>query len=161
MIGRKRGVVCERARVWASLAPDGELSSFELRLLSAHVERCAHCRAFADDVSGLTELVRTTPSDEIRLPVTVPGRERLLRRRRAGVLSVAASAAVVAIAVSIGASSKVSPQRDVPSAPLVIIATGADDDDFEREYRMTRRAQLLAETAAPSNSPMRTGVQDL
>jgi predicted anti-sigma-YlaC factor YlaD len=160
MMGRKRGVVCERARVWASLAPDGELSSFELRLLAAHVARCDHCRAFAGEVNALTELVRTTPSDEITLPVTAPAREGLFRRTRTGVLSVAASAAVVVIAVSIGASSRVSPQHEASPAPLVIVAEGVDEGDLERVFRAARRAQLLGLTEAPSE-PLRPGVQGL
>lgn len=147
--------------MWAALAPDGELSSFELRLLAAHVERCTDCRAFAGDVSTLTELVRATPSDEIRLPVTAPARERLLRRRRAGVLSVAASVAVVAIAVSIGASTEVAPRHEAASVPLVIVAEGVDEGDLERVFRAARRAQLLGFTEAPQSEPPRPGVQAL
>jgi predicted anti-sigma-YlaC factor YlaD len=161
MIGRKRGVVCERARVWAALAPDGELSSFELRLLATHVERCTDCRAFAGDVSTLTELVRETPSDEVRLPVAIPARERLVRRRRAGLLSVAASAVVVAIAVSIGASTEVSPRNEAASVPLVIVAEGVDEGDLERVFRAARRAQLLGLTEPPQGEPLRPGIQAL
>ena len=42
-----RGLLCDRARAWAALAPDGELSELERKLLDAHVVRCGACSRFA------------------------------------------------------------------------------------------------------------------
>ena len=54
MIHPPRGALCDRARGWAALAPDGELSELERKLLQAHLLRCEECRAFADDVVTIT-----------------------------------------------------------------------------------------------------------
>jgi hypothetical protein len=72
-----RSAVCERARVWASLLPDGELSLFERRLLDAHCMRCSECRRLRDDVVSLTAIVRDTPLDEMTQSVRVPSSARL------------------------------------------------------------------------------------
>ena len=45
---------CERAREWASLELDGELSTFERALLDAHLEGCRTCTEFRSSISGLT-----------------------------------------------------------------------------------------------------------
>ena len=55
---RSPGRRCDRAREYASLRLDGELSEFERALLDSHIERCPSCRAFADDLVGLTGQLR-------------------------------------------------------------------------------------------------------
>src|SRR3954454_17246769 len=48
-----RSHLCERARLWASLRADGELSELEGALLDAHLARCAECRSVAGGVGAL------------------------------------------------------------------------------------------------------------
>ena len=72
---------CERARQWASLRIDGELSELEDTLLEKHLEGCASCGAFAARLTATTEAVRAAPQERpqidyprferpvIRLPV--------------------------------------------------------------------------------------------
>jgi ABC-type glutathione transport system ATPase component len=52
---------CERARQWASLRIDGELSELEDALLEKHLEGCASCSAFAVRLAATTEAVRAVP----------------------------------------------------------------------------------------------------
>ena len=52
---------CERARQWASLRLDGELSELEDALLEQHLEGCSSCSAFAVRLAATTEAVRAVP----------------------------------------------------------------------------------------------------
>ena len=54
---------CERARAWAALRPDGELSTIEVRLLDVHLDGCPACLRFAETVNGATRLVRETEDE--------------------------------------------------------------------------------------------------
>jgi predicted anti-sigma-YlaC factor YlaD len=91
---------CDRAREYASLRLDGELSDFERALLDSHLERCPSCRAFADDLAGVTQQLRTAPLvSPPDLSITLPSRRFAALR---GVQVSAAAAAVVSV-VGIGA----------------------------------------------------------
>jgi predicted anti-sigma-YlaC factor YlaD len=89
---------CERARTWASLALDGELSQVESARLSAHVGRCARCAEFARDVDAVTQELRAMPSVRPRAQCTP------VRRRNSGarVLQLSAAVVVVASAAALG-----------------------------------------------------------
>jgi hypothetical protein len=89
---------CERARSWASLGLDGELSQVEQALLRAHVGRCAACAEFASDLDGLTQEIRTAPLE--RPPVAGTP----VHRRSSGmrVLQLGAAAAAIVIAAGLG-----------------------------------------------------------
>jgi ferric-dicitrate binding protein FerR (iron transport regulator) len=93
---------CERARQWASLSFDGELSELEARLLERHLDACADCRSWAESVAGSTALLRAEPLEQpraIRGPtereVSSPGRRRL---------AVAAVAVAAALGTLLGAT---------------------------------------------------------
>jgi predicted anti-sigma-YlaC factor YlaD len=81
---------CSRAREWASLRLDGEISEFETMLLRAHLIRCVDCRSFAEDTAVLTEHVRRTPPERMTHPVAVIRRRP--RRRRPAALAATALA---------------------------------------------------------------------
>jgi predicted anti-sigma-YlaC factor YlaD len=49
---------CERARAWASLRADGELSELEAALLDAHLDRCDGCRSFARGAEAVAAALR-------------------------------------------------------------------------------------------------------
>src|SRR4249919_1457869 len=55
------GQLCARARFWASLRLDGELSELEGALLDAHLARCADCAAFASGAAASTAAIRAVP----------------------------------------------------------------------------------------------------
>lgn len=101
-MGREPSVsVCERARTWAALQPDGELSTIELRLLGAHLDGCAGCRRFAETVSGATRLVRETEDEAPPCLLDI----RLIRRSRMRTTLATASRAGVAAAAVLAAFS--------------------------------------------------------
>jgi predicted anti-sigma-YlaC factor YlaD len=57
---------CERARAWASLRADGELSELESALLDAHLARCASCRSFARGAVEVASALRTARPVRVR-----------------------------------------------------------------------------------------------
>jgi predicted anti-sigma-YlaC factor YlaD len=135
---RTTGKRCDRAREYASLRLDGELSAFECSLLDSHLDRCPSCRAFADDLVSVTDRLRTAPLERPNIAVTLPRRRYVpLRGLQAG----AAAAAVVSV-VGIGTlfgllqSSATTPGRGV--AKVGSMATEG------REFRDLRRAVLTA-----------------
>jgi predicted anti-sigma-YlaC factor YlaD len=97
-MGAVLSVECERARLRASLELDDELSEVEEALLRAHVGRCADCAAFARDVDGLTQELRTTRP----LRSVAPRAWRHRRRAAPRMLQLGAAAAVVAMAAGFG-----------------------------------------------------------
>jgi predicted anti-sigma-YlaC factor YlaD len=107
---------CERARGWASLGLDGELSQVEQVLLRAHVGRCATCAEFVSDVGALTQELRTTALERVVVGC-LPARRSSARMRT---LQLGAAAAVVVIAAGLGslAGSFSSHQHGQQSASL-------------------------------------------
>lgn len=89
---------CDRAREWASLKRDGELSDFEHALLAAHLARCADCRSFEADLAVLTGSMRATPLERRERSFTLPRRRHVAFR---GLQVGAAAAAVVIAAVGL------------------------------------------------------------
>jgi predicted anti-sigma-YlaC factor YlaD len=74
---------CERARQWASIELDGELSTFERVLLRAHLAHCPPCRAFREQTSGLTHALRAAPLEHLEQPIQIGRMRRRLRLRPA------------------------------------------------------------------------------
>ena len=156
---------CERARTWAALAPDGELSMLELRLLQAHLDRCPSCARTANDIEAITETIRSAPLEEPPAQISLP----VLRRRSAlgripGVAlagRVAAVAAVGLLAFTVGSWS--SERADtLPGRPVVIDETQLASVDAEpTELRVFRRAALLRDTPAAPRVGKRPGPQPL
>jgi predicted anti-sigma-YlaC factor YlaD len=97
-MGAVLSMECERARRWASLGLDGELSQVEEALLRAHVGRCAACARYSRDLDGLTRELRTAPLARPRLGVPARRRTSGMRGLRLG----AAAAAAIAIAAGLG-----------------------------------------------------------
>jgi predicted anti-sigma-YlaC factor YlaD len=84
---------CERARQWASIELDGELSTFERVLLRAHLAHCPPCREFRTDTHGLTQALRMAPLEQLDHPIEIGRVRRGLRLR------LAPAAAAMAVAV--------------------------------------------------------------
>ena len=108
---------CERAREYASLAVDGELSQFEHALLRAHLEQCAGCRSYNGGLVATTERLRNAPLERLERPITLPSRQRVsFRNVQAGL---AAALVVTAIGLggllsSLGSSDSVRPRTETP-----------------------------------------------
>ena len=86
---------CERARKWASLAVDCELSELGKTRLQAHLRSCAGC---AEYVAGLKVVTR-----ELRAaPLPTPSRPLVPRRRRRTRLPIALAVIGIVVAAMFG-----------------------------------------------------------
>ena len=108
-MARDSTATCHRARAWAALAPDGELSELERKLLGAHLARCGACASFAVDVAAVTAELRAAGAEPLTRPVAIP----VWRRRRsfAGVRAVGAAAAIAAMTVGIASRGPLAPNE--------------------------------------------------
>jgi ferric-dicitrate binding protein FerR (iron transport regulator) len=88
---------CDRARDWASLRADGELSELESALLAAHLKRCDACASFARGVEDVSARLRAAPLEGPPGPIRLAPRRAPLRAVHLG-----AAAALVAAAVGLG-----------------------------------------------------------
>jgi predicted anti-sigma-YlaC factor YlaD len=128
---------CDRAREYASLRLDGELSDFESALLESHIERCPSCRAFAEDLLGVTARLRTAPLERPLIVMTLPQRRFAAVRR----MQVSAAAAAVVSVVGIGALFGM--LHSSASTPGHVAKIGSMAQE-KREFRDLRRAVLTA-----------------
>jgi predicted anti-sigma-YlaC factor YlaD len=97
-----RPPACDRARTWASLRLDGELSEIESALLGAHLKRCTDCAAAVAGIEGVARAIRAADLEEPAEPAWVPH----LRRRGSLRSFYVAAVSVVALAVlAMGAGS--------------------------------------------------------
>jgi anti-sigma factor RsiW len=125
-----------------SLEVDGELSAFERSLLSAHLDSCEPCRAFAAGVRGFTDRLRTAPPEPVPHPVTLPQRRHAPFR----LLQVSAAALAV-IAVGLGSlmsslrSGSVIPSDRFAAPPTSAVLDGRQMTDLQRERIKVRIAR--------------------
>lgn len=128
---------CERARAWASLRLDGELSELEQALLTAHVSQCDACHEYEESVSAAVLVLRSQPLEQVEHPVAMPARRRA-RVRPLGLARVAAvAAAVVGMTTVLGTES---PKR--PSSSPPVQASVAVNRDEAEDFRAGRVIQL-------------------
>jgi predicted anti-sigma-YlaC factor YlaD len=97
--------LCEMARLWISMAADGEASEVERAALDDHLEHCDDCTEWRALAEAVVLHVRTTPPSPVPeglLPVLQPRRSR--RRgfalRAGGLVAAASAAAVLGVAVA-------------------------------------------------------------
>jgi Putative zinc-finger len=126
--------LCERARAWASLRADGELSELESALLDGHLGRCADCRSFA---AGAARVAAALRAAELERPAPLAVRSVTHARARGAAvvrtLQVAAAAAVV-VAVGFAAAAS-APRTQAKAAKPVAMVAGIDSPDRLRELR--------------------------
>jgi hypothetical protein len=136
---RPGGHPCERAREWASLRVDGELSELECHLLEEHLARCADCAEFARDVAHHSLALRAAPHVPFSAFLTLPRRRRVPARSLQ--LAAAALAATALVVGSLGVGSR--PTGSGNGEPRVV--PPRTPDDFVGTS-IARRAKLIAET---------------
>ena len=128
---------CERARAWASLRVDGELSELQSALLDAHLRRCPTCREFArgaEDLAAALASARLEQPAQLELVLPPRGRLRALGRTAlaAGTVAIASVAATIAgVSVADGTARAVRP---------VAMVTAVDTPN---ELRALRRPLLV------------------
>jgi hypothetical protein len=90
---------CVRAREAISRALDDDLSGFEARLLSAHLDVCADCSEFHTDAAAMAKALRRAPLEQLEQPLTLP-RRKIVRPLHGSAAAVAAAAAVLVLSVA-------------------------------------------------------------
>ncbi len=147
-----RGLLCERARSWAALAPDGELSELERKLLDAHVVRCGACSRFAVHVAAIAGELRAAALQPLPRPISIP----VWRRRHvyARVRMVGAAAAVAVMAFGIAARSPLSDGEPQSFRLTPVVDFSGGDQAEHQALRDIRREAIVAAIEA-RNRPAR------
>ena len=86
---------CDLAREAASRALDDDLSPFEARLLAAHLDVCADCRAFQASAAATAMELRNAAHERLTYPVALPRRRALRPFHGSAAAAMAAAAALV------------------------------------------------------------------
>jgi predicted anti-sigma-YlaC factor YlaD len=143
MMTAATGQLCARARFWASLRIDGELSELEGALLDAHLGRCADCQAYEAGIAGATAALRNAPLVPVA-PVVVEAPARP-GRIVAGLL--AATLVVLAAVVGGLVRENASPgaASTVGLRNVAVVATVETPDQLRR----LRRTTLLNQRVLP------------
>jgi anti-sigma factor RsiW len=100
--------MCERAREWASLRLDGELSELERALLDAHTRRCGACAQYVEEIGAITASIRSAEREELPRPVILPLRRSFAwatRALQAGAATAAVLAITAGLSLQVGRSS--------------------------------------------------------
>jgi ferric-dicitrate binding protein FerR (iron transport regulator) len=137
---------CERARSWASLGLDAELSQIEQLKLRAHVGRCAACAAFAQDLERVVEELRRAPLEQ-STTVVMPVVRRSATRRG---LQLGAAAAAVAIAASLGSLAGSLSSRE----PASTVATSSFQFPMQAFRVAVLRPTILPGTRLQKSEPV-------
>ena len=128
------GQLCARARFWASLRLDGELSELEGALLDAHLARCPECAAYTAGSEASITALRETPLEPAK-PVVVH-----VPRPRRGALAFVTAAALIGAAAILGAlgdGSRSTNGSPVASRSIAVVATVETPDQLRRLRRTT------------------------
>lgn len=131
-----RSQLCERARAWASLRADDELSELESALLEAHLGRCEPCRYFAqgtEDVATALRAARLEPPAPLAFAVPAT------RRTGRGALQMAVAAAAVLAVGAAAAFSGPGGGKTEASKPVSMVASVESPD----RLRQLRRPGLV------------------
>ena len=137
---------CERASSWAALAPDGELSELEQRLLDAHLARCSGCRGFAAQVSAVAAELRAAALLPPSRPVSIPAWRR--RTITARLRAVGSAAAVAAMALGLASRAPLSTGEERLFQPPAVVDRSGGDRAEHQALRDLRREAIVAELEA-------------
>ena len=149
---------CERARAWASLELDGELSQLETALLDAHLRRCPACAALVAGMSATTSLLRAAPLERPSAPVFASAApSRVGRRQLAARLALAAALAALAAGLGVVAGSIGDESRapTVPSDADIALLPSRDDELDQRRRLRPQPDEPLVQPLVPEGSRLR------
>ena len=138
-------VVCERVRKHVSLLLDGELSELEVRMLDAHIARCADCAEYCTDVTTFTEALRDEPLETLATPV-------LVERRRAVSISriqVGVAAALALAALGLGTQLQAGPTASQSAHSITRFPSDAEVANEAALLRLVRFGGPSNRSAAP------------
>jgi len=127
---------CARARAWASLELDGELSEVEQVLLADHLDVCPACEAVRERLHAVTATLREAALERpVRAPRLPPAR-RPSPRRRIATLRLAVAVVLAAGAAGLGVMTTLVGQEKSRAVPppepeIALLPTG----DQLRELR--------------------------
>ena len=127
------GHLCERARLWASLRIDGELSELEGALLDAHLARCTGCSTIAAGFRDSTAALRGASLERVA-PVAI----NLPRSSRRPLALIAVAAGLVVATITGGLVRGQVSQGGAPRAVAVVASFETAD-----QIRRLRRTTLL------------------
>ncbi|MGH3043585.1 MAG: zf-HC2 domain-containing protein [Gaiellaceae bacterium] len=144
------GGACERAREWASLRLDDELSVLEEEILERHLDFCDACRRFEEGMRLSTARIRSTPLETPTRRVPVPARTGVVTQYRKRTALVAAAA--LAIGALVGSLVE-RPGQPVPSESPSQVSFLSRDANNLRDFSRTRLMTPLPAPAAPRNPP--------
>lgn len=122
-------LVCSRVRSQVSLALDGELSQLEQAMVQRHLEGCAACRAFHDELTAVTSAIRHAPLVPLERPVVLP---RPRRARIAAVRGMAVRAGAVAAGIALVLGIGLDVGSSFRSQPTATRPAYLDSMDLER-----------------------------
>src|SRR3954467_10334742 len=141
---RLRPQMCDRAREWASLRLDGELSELEQALLDSHLERCTDCRSFAVAAAAFTHELRSSEPEQLTAPIALPRRAtgalRSLQTGVAAAMVIAAAALGSALGVLEHSRSNGATTSRPAAVSMIAFEESADT------LRSLRRDALIAQT---------------
>jgi len=143
---------CERACSWASLAPDGELSELEQRLLDSHLARCGPCDRFARQVAAVAAELRAAALQPLPQPVAIPMWRRRTVTARISAVGAAAAVAVMALGIASRAPLSSGEQHSLHVRPVLDFSGGEQGE--QQQLRDIRREMIVAELEA-RNRPAR------
>jgi hypothetical protein len=146
------GVLCERARSWAALAPDGEISELERHLLDSHLVRCADCSRFSVEVAAIARELRHADLQPLPHLVSVPMWRR--RQRFARIRTVGAAAAVALMALGIASRGPIAPTEHKPLKLPQITDFSDNVKGEDAQFRSIRHAGILDATRSPRHLPI-------
>ena len=138
MVRFPTGVLCERARTWAALAPDGELSELERHLLDSHLARCSACSSFSAEVASIALELRHAALKPLPQPVSIPTWRR--RQRYARIRTVGAAAAVAVMALGIASRAPLTTSETKPLQLPQITDFSENVQQEDAQFRALRHA---------------------
>jgi len=144
------GGACERAREWASLRLDDELSVLEEEILERHLDFCDACRRFEEGMRLSTARIRSTPLETPTRRVPVPARTGVVTQYRKRTALVAAAA--LAIGALVGSLVE-RPGQPVPSESPSQVSFLSRDANNLRDFSRTRLMTPLPAPSTPRNPP--------
>jgi hypothetical protein len=144
------GSACERAREWASLRLDDELSVLQEEILERHLDFCDACRRFEEGMRLSTARIRSTPLETPTRRVTVPARTSTGAQYRKRTALVAAAA--LAIGALVGSLVE-RPGQTVPDEGPAQVSFLSRDANNLRDLPRARFMTPVPSPATPRNPP--------